>query len=148
MLAVRWLHLLGMAVALGGAALTWGLFRQLAGGNGSVVEREAALGVASAYEWLFWGAAGLLVMTGVGNLGSLAPYVPQTDTRWGAIFAGKLLVLGALLLGSLVRTIALRRCRRAAKVPASAGRTLRIGYATTTLTLVGIVALGEVLAHG
>lgn len=44
MLPVRWLYILGMAVALGGAVITWLLFR-----NAS----ESALPVAERYEWLF-----------------------------------------------------------------------------------------------
>jgi uncharacterized membrane protein len=44
MLLVRWLHVLGMAVTLGGAAVTWSLFRDAS---------ESALPVAKRYEWLF-----------------------------------------------------------------------------------------------
>ena len=148
MLTVRWLHVLGMALALGGAVLTWGVFRRFASEAGSVVEREAALGVATAYEWTFWTSMGVLVMTGVGNLGSLAPYVPVAGTRWGTVFALKLLAVMAVLALSVVRTVAVHRRRRAATASESNARTLRVGYAATAVALAGIVALAEVLAHG
>jgi hypothetical protein len=64
-LFVRWIHVLAMAVALGGAVLAWGVSR--------VADTETTLAVATTYEFAFWAALGALVMTGVGNLGALAP---------------------------------------------------------------------------
>lgn len=142
MLAVRWLHLVGMAVAVGGAALTWALFRSPGERTGATIE------FAATYEWLFWAAMGALVMTGVGNLGSLAPSVPAADTDWGTVFAVKLLAVMAVLGLSVVRTLLVHRGRRAEPASASGVRVLRVSYAATTLALAGIVALAGVLAHG
>lgn len=142
MLAVRWLHVLGMAVALGGATAAWRAFRD------DAVADAAAIGVAAAYERGFWAAVGVLVMSGVGNLGSLAPFVPDAGTRWGTTFAVKIALVVAVLVLSVVRTLAVHRCRRAARLSASPLRRLRIGYAATALTLAAVVALAEVLAHG
>lgn len=130
MLLVRWLHVLGMAVALGGAVVTWSLLRQPSAGTTGVAER---------YERLFWAAVGVLVATGVGNLGELAPGVPGPGTRWGTVLTVKLALLVVLLAFSLVRTLLVRR--------AGVG-VLRVCYGATTVLLVGIVGLAEVLAHG
>ncbi|MFC7046640.1 CopD family protein [Halobacteriaceae archaeon GCM10025711] len=137
-LVVRWGHVLGMAVAVGGATLAWWLLR-------GPLDGAAAGRVAEAYEWLFWGALGLLVMTGVGNLGALAPAVPGPDTRWGVVLAGKLLLVVGFLVGSLVRTLVVRRADPSASRHVAV---MRRGYAVTALVLVGVLALAEVLAHG
>ncbi|WP_232820454.1 CopD family protein [Halorussus litoreus] len=148
MLSVRILHLVAMAVAVGGAALTWGLFRRSGDTAASSIEADAAVDLAAGYERLFWLAMGVLVMTGVGNLGSLAPFVPQADTEWGVVFTIKLFAVMAVLVLSVVRTLVVQQCNRAATIPESGRRTLRLSYAATALALAGIVALAGVLAHG
>jgi len=135
-LFVRWLHVLAMAVALGGGALAWGVSRVAA-------DAETTLAVATTYEVAFWGALGVLVMTGVGNLGALAPAIPRG--RWGVAFLAKLGLLLVVLVGSAVRTAAVRAARDAT-TPATT--TLERGYALTTLALVTLVALAAVMAHG
>ncbi|WP_276300649.1 hypothetical protein [Halorussus lipolyticus] len=148
MLAVRLLHVLAMALAVGGAVAVWWLVRR-SEARASAVGPETAVETAVAYEAGFWATAGLLVMTGVGNLGSLAPAVPPAESFWGTVFAVKLLLVLGLLAASLVRTLVVARCRRANR-PESAGatRTLRVGYGATALSLAVLVALAEVLAHG
>jgi hypothetical protein len=137
-LFVRWLHLLAMAVALGGSVLAWGVSR-----DGPSADAATTLAVARAYEVAFWGALGVLVMTGVGNLGALAPAIPRG--RWGVAFLAKLGLLLAVLVGSAVRTATVRAAGDAA-TPATT--TLERGYALTTLALVTVVALAAVMAHG
>jgi hypothetical protein len=136
-LAVRWLHVLAMAVALGGAALAWAVLHAADDGAAS------ALRVAATCETVFWGALGVVVATGVGNLGALAPAVPRG--RWGATLLGKLGLVLVVLVGSAVRTAAVRRVARS---PDPTTTTLERGYALTTLALVVVLALAEVLAHG
>ncbi|UPW00159.1 hypothetical protein M0R88_16800 [Halorussus gelatinilyticus] len=157
MLAVRALHVLAMALVLGGATLTWWLFRQVeAGGDADSAASpatETAVSVAAAYERGFWAALGVLVMTGVGNLGSLAPYVPGAETQWGTVFAAKLALVVAVLALSVVRTLLVVRSRRAGGTTSTGAsnvgaRTLRLGYGATALSLAVLVALAEVLAHG
>ncbi|MFC6989993.1 hypothetical protein ACFQJD_17150 [Haloplanus sp. GCM10025708] len=135
-LFVRWLHVLGVAVAVGGAALTWAVGRRSAPG-------EASLAVATVYEFAFWAALGTLVMTGVGNLGAFTPSLPRG--RWGATLTLKLLLVAAILLLSAVRTAVVVAWRQRSAPDKTA---LERGYAATTLSLVAVVALGEVLAHG
>jgi hypothetical protein len=134
-LFVRWLHLLAMAVALGGTALVWGVSR--------TAETTTTLAVAGRYETAFWGALSVLAMTGVGNLGALAPAIPRG--QWGVALVAKLALVLVVLVGSAVRTATVwpARCRDAPRTAA-----LERGYALTAVALVAVVALAEVLAHG
>lgn len=138
---VRWLHVAGVAVLFGGATLTWVVYWY---------RPDAAPGVGRAYEWLFWGAAGVVVAAGVGNLGALAPAVPGGG--WGATLALKLPLVAALLVLSLARTLLLvdgRGTNAGANSDVSSPHVaLTRAYAATTLLLALLVALGEVLAHG
>lgn len=136
-LFVRWLHLLAMAVALGGSVLAWGVSRVAA------ADAETSLAAATTYEVAFWGALGVLVVTGVGNLGALAPAIPRG--RWGIAFLAKLGLLLTVLVGSAVRTATVRAASDAATPPTT---TLERGYALTTLALIAVVALAAVMAHG
>jgi uncharacterized membrane protein len=135
-LGVRWLHLLAATVAVGGSVLTWLRFR-LATGD----ERDGrdAVRLARTYEWLFWGAVGTLVMTGVGNLGAFAPTLPGGG--WRATLDLKLAVLTLVLVGSAVRVRLLAR-------RGSRTRLLRRAYAATAVGLLVLLTLAEVLAHG
>ncbi|MFB6101653.1 MAG: CopD family protein [Haloplanus sp.] len=132
-LLVRWLHVLAMAVALGGTALAWGV--------SYTADAETAIATATTFEAAFWGAFGVLVATGIGNLGALAPAIPRD--QWGAILLLKLGLVLVVLVGSAVRTATVRAARQAETLPA-----LDRGYALTAVALVAIVGLAEVLAHG
>lgn len=137
-LLVRWAHVLGMALLFGGSLLTWALFR-----DGRPIRAAAT------YEWLFWAGAGVLVATGVGNLGALAPAVPGPGTAWGRPLALKLLAVLGLLVGSVPRTLAVVRWLGDPPArPPAAARRLRACYGATTAYLLLVVALAEVLAHG
>jgi len=149
-LAIRSIHVLAMAVAVGGAALAWLSLRRVAEGTSrsttvspDVAASDAAFDIVATYEWLFWGSLGALVLTGVGNLGSLAPTLP--GGQWKAVLDAKLPLVVALLVGSAVRTLLLVRARNGGSVPPAL---LRRAYAATALVLGAVVALGEVLAHG
>lgn len=140
-LLVRGVHVLGMALLVGGAAFTWGWLR-FGHGDRDAGTEPSAVEVAAGYEWLFWGAAGVVVATGVGNLGALAPAVPRPDTPWGVALLTKLGAVLGLLLGSVVRTLSV------AQWDGDGVRRLRRSYAATALYLCAVLALAEVLAHG
>jgi len=133
-IAVRWLHVAAMAMALGGALLVaWLAFRESA---------DRVVIVALRYEQVFWLAAGTLVMTGVGNLGAFGSGLPLPGTGWGSTFMTKLILVAVIVAGSLPRTL----------VVALAGtpriRTLRTAYSGTAVGLVTIAGLAIMLAHG
>lgn len=134
-LAVRTLHVLGMAVLLGGAGALWYASRF---GDGAVIA------FATRYEWAFWGLLGVMVVTGVGNLGALG--APGPETRWGTILILKLAVVLAFVVGSLLRTLAV--LQMACDDSHVVRRLCRRAYGATTGVLLVLVVLAEVLAHG
>ena len=145
-LLVRWIHVLGMATLFGGAVLCWGLLRRVDVGD---VGTDPVLQLTATYEWLFWVGAGLLVLTGVGNLGALAPSIPGPGTNWGASFATKLVGVVVLLVGSLVRTLGVAALGSRESPPGTGiVERLRRGYAATAVLLLAVVVLAEVMAHG
>ncbi|WP_117594380.1 hypothetical protein [Haloprofundus halophilus] len=146
-LLVRWLHVAGVAVAVGGAALTWAASRR-AGSTGRAESAHTALAVAEAYEWLFWGSLGVVVAAGVGNLGSLGLGVSALETTWGTTLALKLAILTAFLAGSAIRTLWISFAAGRPSDDAISVTRLRTVYGVTTLTLLALVGFGEVLAHG
>ena len=133
-IAIRWLHVAAMAMAFGGALLVaWLAFREPA---------DRVVAVAVRYEQAFWLAAGVLVMTGVGNLGAFGTDLPLPGTGWGATFTMKLFLVAFVVVGSLPRTLAVAL----PGVPRAA--TLRAFYAGTALGLAAIAGLAVALAHG
>lgn len=142
---VRLFHVVAMALLLGGATLIW-LRAARASGPAEVAGLRS---LAVEYEWVFWGAVGVVVATGVGNLGALAPGVPATGTAWGRTLAVKLGGLAALLVGSIVRTAMVEALAGTATDHAAhVRRRVRLSYAATALWLAALVVLGVVLAHG
>src|SRR5256712_14112397 len=107
-LAIRWVHVAAMATAFGGALTVFAL---------SARTRNAALDaalveVALRYEFMFWLAAGVLAMTGIGNLAAFGTGLPQSRTDWGMTFVLKLGVVLGLIVLSLARTLPMPRLRR------------------------------------
>lgn len=139
-LLVRWAHVAAMATALGGALLVAAVVF-------SRRDQRGALAVALAYERLFWAAAGILVMTGVGNLGAFGRALPEPATEWGTALVVKLLAVGALLAVSLPRSLAVLRLERRSAEGAAIADPLRWIYGTTVGLLALIVFIAEVLAH-
>lgn len=142
-LAMRFVHVLGMALLLGGSAVLWGTL----GDHGRLAW---GFEIARRFEWLFWGIVSVLVVTGFGNVGALGQGLPGPDTAWGTTFAVKLLGIVGLLAGSLVRTLLIERCADLSEPAARCTALARVrhGYAATTWYLVGLLALAEILAHG
>jgi hypothetical protein len=129
-----------MAAILGGALLVWSLsLRRNRANDGLVVD------LAERYEWIFWGAIGLQVMTGVGNLGAFGNALPASASDWGTKLIVKLVAVLALALLSVPRTLAM---------VAMAGderprpRLLSALYGGTTAIVVAIAGLAVWLAHG
>ncbi len=135
-LVVRYVHVVAMATAFGGALLVTWLAWRLPPGR--------IIDLALRYEQLFWLAAGVLVMTGVGNLGAFGTALPTPATGWGRTFIAKLVLIALLLLVSLPRSLAVVRLSTASA--AAAG--LRSIYTVTSGLLAAIVGLALVLAHG
>ena len=139
-LFVRWAHVAGMAAILGGALLIWWM-----GVRRNRPDAGVVLDVAERYEWIFWAAIGLQVMTGVGNLGAFGRALPPPESAWGTKLIVKLVAVLALALLSVPRTLA---------VVAMAGTKrprpglLSTFYGGTTAVMVAIAGLAVWLAHG
>ncbi|QLG29645.1 hypothetical protein HUG10_18725 (plasmid) [Halorarum halophilum] len=148
-LAVRTVHLLSMVALVGVSAGAWYALR--------TNSRPGVAGLRRV-ECAFWAVLGLLLATGVGNIGALG--APGPGTRWGGFLTVKLLVVLVVVLGSFVRTSAVLRLpdgRGYARGDASSddGATpvgyepvLERLYLVTTWSLLVVVVLAEVLAHG
>ncbi|MFU1780071.1 CopD family protein [Haloarcula japonica] len=140
-LPIRTLHVLAMAALVGGTTMLWYSYR-----NGAI----ATLAPARQFEWLFWAGVGVLVFTGIGNLGALGPPGPGTD--WGQTLLAKLAVVVGLIGGSVIRTLLLVRAsdreNRFDNLSPALRRTLSRAYGATAAVMLGIVVLAEVLAHG
>jgi hypothetical protein len=139
-LFVRWAHVAGMAAILGGALLVWWM-----GVRRHAANERTLVDVAERYEWIFWAAIGVQVMTGVGNLGAFGDALPQPGSGWGTKLIVKLVAVLALAILSVPRTLA---------VVAMAGDStpqpglLRALYGGTTTIVVGIAGRAVWLAHG
>src|SRR5947208_684620 len=57
------------------------------------------------YERIFWGALGVLVMTGVSNMAAFGVGLPLPASNWGQKLTLKLSLVLVLVLLSLVRTM-------------------------------------------
>lgn len=135
-LAIRWLHVAGMAAILGGAVLVWWLTLR--------ATRTTIAEVAVRYEQVFWAAFGVVVMTGVGNLGAFGPSLPAPSTDWGGTFVAKITFVAILAALSLPRSIVVARIADDAGASLS---TLRGLYGATAVAVAVIAALAVWLAH-
>ena len=142
--AIRWLHVAAMATAFGGAISVLALAtRPGADSAGAVVA------VAIRYEWIFWAAAGVLAMTGIGNLAAFGAGLLGPATDWGATLLLKLGSVLALIAFSLPRTLAVARISASVDQAAPGSvTTLRNLYGATTGAFALILALAVWLAHG
>jgi hypothetical protein len=139
-LLVRWAHVAGMAAILGGALLVWLLGTRRDRDNAGVI-----IAVAQRYEWIFWAAIGLQVMTGVGNLGAFGQALPPPASGWGTKLIVKLVAVLALALLSVPRTLAIVAMAGTKQARPSLLSAL---YGGTTAIVVGIAGLAVWLAHG
>lgn len=140
---IRWLHVAAMAIAFGGA----GLVALLAMARPALRAPDLTR-VATIYERAFWGAAGVLVMTGVGNLGAFGGQLPSRDSEWGVTLLAKLALVVALMLLSVPRTLVVVQLAAVADGGSvrSAPLLARL-YLATLGGLVAISALAVWLSH-
>ncbi len=145
---VRWIHVSSMAFLLGGIIFLFVL--ALGDRAQSSVDHERWLSVAARrFEWLFWLAIGVQVITGIGNLGAFGTTLPPPLTPWGIKLVVKLSFVLLLILLSLVRTFLVARpVLTDGGPPPLPARVARVIYAGTGLMLGWIVLLAVSLAHG
>jgi uncharacterized membrane protein len=145
---VRWIHVSSMALILGGTIF---LFVLALGDRAQPsAEHDRWLSLAARrFEWLFWLAIGVQVITGIGNLGAFGMTLPAPMTAWGIKLVVKLSFVLLLILLSLARTFLVARPVLADGAPAPLpARVARVIYAGTGLMVGWIVLLAVSLAHG
>lgn len=135
-LLVRYVHIIGMAVLVGGAIFTWTTIRTT----------QLSTALVRQYEWVFWGTLGVMVITGVGNIGARG--APGPATQWGTLLTAKLVLVLFFVLGSLLRTLAVLRLAENQSIPNHSTTMLQRSYTVTAGMLLLIAAVAEVLAHG
>ncbi len=148
-LLVRWIHVIFMAILLGGAALLWS-WRFRPNVIGQALPASAFLSVAERYEGLAWLGIGLLVLTGIGNLAAFREGLPGWNTPWGNKLIAKLLSYLFFMIFSLFRSMVVVRLGMDSGEAESSPnwRLLRFFYAGTALFAILILFLAVWLAHG
>lgn len=141
--AIRWLHVAAMATAFGGAITVLALSARPGPDSANAV-----LSVAIRYEWMFWAAAGVLAMTGIGNLAAFGAALLGPATNWGATLVLKLGSVLTLVVLSLPRTLAVARMSSPGGNALASVTTVRNLYGATTAALATILAFAIWLAHG
>jgi len=133
-----------MATAFGGSVTVLALSTRPTSESAS-----AAIAIAIRYEWMFWTAAGVLAMTGIGNLAAFGAGLLGPATNWGQTLLLKLGSVLALVLLSLPRTLAVARigASSAGELRATLAM-LRNLYGATTAGFAVILGLAVWLAHG
>ena len=142
-LLTRLVHVISMAFMLGGSLLLFGLILSTRKET-AASQISAVLSLARKYEGCFWLAFGLIVLTGVGNLGAFGNNLPGTDTPWGMRFGVKLALAAVFLLLSLPRTLLTAGLPEGPSTRKVLGRL----YAATATFLIVLLALAILLAHG
>jgi putative copper export protein len=141
---VRWLHVSSASFLLGGALLLFILF-QVSKRRGA--DRQTMLDLMQAYEWASWGAIGLIVMTGVGNLGHFGAGLPARDSDWGRDFTLKLALVGFFLAFSAVRSLSVVLVQTQPEPSRRLPPALQGMYGATALFIVAILGVAVALAH-
>ncbi len=141
---VRWVHVTAVSFLFGGTLLLFILFLVLRRRN---ADRRTLLDLMQAYEWASWGAIGLVVMTGVGNLGHFGDSLPDRDSEWGHQFTLKLGLVGVFLAFSAVRSLSVALLQLQPQSQRPLSPVLQGMYGATALLVAAIVGVAVALAH-
>jgi putative copper export protein len=145
---VRLIHVTSASLLFGGALLIFILLKlskRKPGEPGWAVVQD----VMRIYEWAAWVSLGLIVATGIGNLGHYGDALPGPRTEWGQTLTVKLGLVLIFLVVSAVRTLTvlIGAGETIATAPSRVLNTLRNLYGATAVFVAGIVALAISLAH-
>jgi uncharacterized membrane protein len=146
---VRFVHVGAVSFLLGGALLIALLFLFLRSRPVNDAGDGVLLELVKVYEWAFWAAVAMVVITGLGNLGRFGEGLPEPGSEWGQDLMLKLLLVFAFLMVSLVRTfsVALVLLQDAGSQVESCSNGLARLYWLTAALLGGVLASAVALAH-
>jgi hypothetical protein len=142
--AIRWLHVTSAAFLFGGALLLFILFLV---SKRRAADRRTLLDLMQAYEWASWGAIGLIVVTGAGNLAHLGAALPDPASEWGREFTLKLALVGVFLAFSAVRSLSVALLELRPESPRGVPSGLQGMYAATAVFVAAILGAAVALAH-
>jgi len=137
---VRIIHVLAATVLVGGAvaiALVAATAREARSSTATLIA------TATRYEIAFWLAFGVIVATGVGNLGAFGRGLPDVGTDWGRTLVIKLSAVVLFALFSAVRTLVAVRL----SLGSASSVNLTRWYGATALLAGSVVTLAIWLAH-
>jgi uncharacterized membrane protein len=146
---VRFIHVGAVSFLLGGALLIALLFLFLRSRRVGDAGDGVLLELVKVYEWAFWAAVAMVVITGLGNLGRFGEGPPEPGSEWGQDLMLKLLLVLSFLMVSLVRTfsVALVLLQDAGPRLESCFNVLPRLYWLTAALLAGVLASAVALAH-
>jgi uncharacterized membrane protein len=146
---VRFIHVGSVSFLLGGALLIALLFLFLRSRTVSDAGDGVLLELVKVYEWAFWAAVAMVVITGLGNLGRFGEGLPEPGSEWGQDLMLKFLLVLSFLMVSLVRTfsVALVLLQDASSELESSSNGLARLYWLTAALLAGVLASAVALAH-
>jgi len=146
---VRFIHVGAVSFLLGGALLIAFLFLFLRSRPVSDAGDGVLLELLKVYEWAFWAAVVMVVITGLGNLARFGEGLPESGSEWGQELTLKLLMVLTFLMVSLVRTfsVALVFLQEGGSELAFSFGVLPRLYSLTAALLVGLLASAVALAH-
>jgi hypothetical protein len=142
--AIRWLHVTSAAFLFGGALLLFILFLV---SKRRAADRRTLLDLMQAYEWASWGAIGLIVATGAGNVGHFGAALPDPASEWGREFTLKLALVGVFLAFSAVRSLSVALLELRPESPRGVPSGLQGMYAATAVFVAAILGAAVALAH-
>jgi uncharacterized membrane protein len=146
---VRFIHVGAVSFLLGGAVLIALLFLALKNLDYDAAREAVMLDLLKVYEWAFWAAVAVVVITGVGNLARFGEGLPEPGSEWGGDLTLKLFLASIVLMVSLVRTFSavllLAGEARSQMLPVSG--TLPGLYWLTAVLLSCVLAAAVALAH-
>ena len=111
------------------------------------VRRGTLLDLMQAYEWASWAAIGLVIMTGVGNLGHLGDALPDPGSEWGRELTMKLGLVGVFLVFSAVRSLSVTLAQLQPESRRGVPPALQGMYAATAVFVAAVVGVAIALAH-
>ncbi len=146
-LLARCVQVLALTITLGGTGLVWRRSLRVRGLD-PAAQRLALLHYAEKYERYFWLGLGLLVVTSLGSLVTMADAPPGSSAGWVLRAALALLAVGAFLVCAALRTLLVLRLSMASD--SASARLLRLFpvlYGSSGLALVALVLLAIALAR-
>ena len=145
-LLIRWIHVASVANLLGGAFLLLILAWREIGGATRETSRSILV-LARTYEAVFWVTLGLIVATGIGNLGAFGTALPGTQSAWGVKFIIKMSVVTLLILFSIARSFFIVSLDAHTTDFKSPFQFAQFCYGITAALMIAILFLAVSLAH-